>query len=353
MPDWYADPHIAVAILCVLMGFGFLLKGADVLVEGAVICAKRFGLTTAVIGATVVAFGTSLPELMVSVFSSIMAQRANVPDDPNGPAAIALANVIGSNIFNVGMVLGVAALICVMPVPRTSMRIDLPLMALSYALLFVFCLPGADGVARISQSEGLILLVGLCMYTYLSIKLGKVPADEVPEDDGSSFGASSFKIIVGIILLAVGGELTLNGGVNMAEDFGMSQRVIGLTIMAIGTSLPELATSIQAARAGETDIAVANILGSNCFNILSILGISALIMPLPVNEGILFWDYWWMVGVCVLILPAMLFRRAIGKVSGVLLLAGILTYLTLLIVMPELGVPQQVEPAAVQELSAP
>lgn len=339
MPDWYAEPHIAVAVLCVLVGFAFLLKGADVLVTGAVICAKRFGLTTAVIGATVVAFGTSLPELMVSVFSSIMAIRENMPDNPDGPAAIAVANVIGSNIFNVAMVLGVAALICVMPVPRTSMRIDLPLLLVSFVLLFVFCLPGSDGVARISQIEGLILFIGLGLYTCLSIRMGKVPADEVPEDDGSSSGAAGIKIIIGIIMLAIGGELTLNGGVNMAEDIGMSQRVIGLTVMAIGTSLPELATSIQAARAKETDIAVANILGSNCFNILSILGISALIMPLPVNTGILYWDYWWMVGVCALMLPAMLLRHAIGMATGLILLLSLAVYLTLLIVMPELGVP--------------
>jgi cation:H+ antiporter len=251
------------------------------------------------------------------------------------------------------MVLGVAAMICVMPVPRTSMRIDLPLMLFSFALLFVFCLPGADGYATITKVEGAILFICLCLYTYMSIRLGKVSADEVLEDDGSSFGASAFKIVVGIVLLAIGGELTLNGGVNMAEDIGMSQRVIGLTVMAIGTSLPELATSIQAARKGETDIAVANILGSNCFNILSILGISALITPLPVNEGILYWDYWWMIGVCVLILPAMLLRHAIGKVSGVLLLVAIAVYFTLLIAMPELGVPQQSASTDIEALSAP
>ncbi len=338
MPTWYSEPHLVVAILCVLAGFYLLLKGADILVEGAVICAKRFGLTTAVIGATVVAFGTSLPELMVSVFSNIMALREGSVGEAEGPAAIAVANVVGSNIFNVGMVLGVAALICVMPVPRTSMRIDLPLMIISFVMLFVFCLPDANGYSEIDQIEGLVLFVGLCLYTYVSIRLGKVDEDEIPEDDGSSFGKSALKLFIGMVLLAIGGEFTLNGGVNLARDIGMSQRVIGLTVMAIGTSLPELATSIQAARAGETDIAVANILGSNCFNILSILGVSALIMPLPVSAGILYWDFWWMVGICALMLPAMLFRKAIGLPTGIILLLGLTVYVVLLVVLPDLGV---------------
>ena len=340
MPDWYTDPPIAVAILSVLIGFGILLKGADVLVQGAVVSAKRFGLTTAVIGATVVAFGTSLPELMVSVFSNIMASREGLAGSPDGPAAIAVANVIGSNIFNIGMVLAVAALICRMPVPRTSMRIDLPLMLGSYVLLFLFCMPIGDGVALISRLEGGILFVALLLYTYLAVKLGKVDEGDIPDDNQSTVLSATVKIVIGIILLAVGGELTLNGGVSVAREIGMTDRVIGLTVMAIGTSLPELATSVQAARKGETDIAVANILGSNCFNILSILGVSALIAPLPVNLGILYWDFWWMLGISVVVLPAMFWRRIITWPTGLALLLALSTYMLLLIVMPGLGVPE-------------
>ena len=130
MPEWYSHPPLFAAFIFVIVGFVVLLKGADVLVHGSVTCAKRFGLTTAVIGATVVAFGTSLPELMVSVFSNVMAAREGTGGDADGPAAIAIANVVGSNIFNIALVLGVAALMCNLPVARTSLRIDVPLMFL-------------------------------------------------------------------------------------------------------------------------------------------------------------------------------------------------------------------------------
>ena len=341
MPDWYSQPSLIVAIVFVLIGFVVLLKGADVLVQGAVVCAKRFGLTTAVIGATVVAFGTSLPELMVSVFSNVMAAREGTGGDADGPAAIAIANVVGSNIFNIAMVLGVAALMCNLPVPRTSLRIDLPLMFLSFIVLFLFCIPWGDGVPVIGRIEGGVLFVSLIAYTFLSVKLGKVDPNEVEEfkDDDASIGKSVVLILIGIVLLVVGGELTLNGGVNVARAFDMSERVIGLTVMAIGTSLPELATSVQAVRRGETDIAIANILGSNCFNILSILGISALIVPLPVNAGILYWDFWWMIGLCCLILPALFMRRSLGKGTGIMLIVGLIVYMVLLVVAPGLGVP--------------
>ena len=343
MPDWYSHPPLFVAIVFVLIGFVVLLKGADVLVQGAVVCAKRFGLTTAVIGATVVAFGTSLPELMVSVFSNIMAAREGTGGDADGPAAIAIANVIGSNIFNIAMVLGVAAIMRNLPVPRTSLRIDLPLMFLSFIILFVFCLPWNGGEPIIGRIEGAVFFLALIGYTFLSIKLGKVDPDEIEEFDDatSSVGHSVVLIIIGIILLVLGGELTLNGGVNVARAFDMSERVIGLTVMAIGTSLPELATSVQAVRKGETDIAIANILGSNCFNILSILGISALIVPLPVNAGILYWDFWWMLGLCALVVPALVLRRAVGKGTGVILIVGLLVYMSLLVFMPNLGMPNK------------
>ncbi|NRA38038.1 MAG: calcium/sodium antiporter [Planctomycetes bacterium] len=333
--EWYSDPHIALAIVFVLIGFGVLIKGADVLVNGSVVLARRFGLTTAVIGATVVAFGTSLPELMVSVFSCLAAKEAG-DVSANGPAAIAIANIIGSNIFNVGMVLGVAALICKMPVPRSSIRLDYPLMLGSFVVLYIFCV-AFDETPRINFYEGLILCAGLIAYTFTAVKLGKVDEGEIPPDVYQGMGRAIIYIVLGIILLAIGGELTLNGGIKVAEEIGMSKRVIGLTVMAIGTSLPELVTSIQAARKGETDLAVANIIGSNCFNILSILGVSALIMELPVNAAILTWDFWWMLGLCIIILPAMLFKHVIRRPTAIILVLSLMTYISLLIIMPNLG----------------
>jgi cation:H+ antiporter len=318
------------------VGFWVLLKGADLLVAGAVSIAQRTGLSPAVIGATVVAFGTSLPELVVSVVSSV---QANVTGE-TGRADIAISNVVGSNIFNIGAILGISALMRRLPVPASSLRLDYPLMVAAFVFLVLFSIPWDGGAGRIYWWQGAIFVGGLIAFTVMSVKLGKVDTDEVAEagGDGRSVGSAIGLIVIGILMLAGGGEVTLTGAVKLAELAGMTERVIGLTVVAIGTSLPELATSIQSARKGHTEIAVANVIGSNIFNVLCIVGVASLILELPVNRGTVGWDYLWMMGFAIVLLPMMLSGRVIGRPAAVVLLVMLVTYVTLLIVAPSLSI---------------
>lgn len=340
MPDWYAHPHWALAIVFVLVGFFVLIKGADLLVEGAVAIARKTGMAPAVIGATVVAFGTSLPELAVSVFSLINAgdpsQYASVAESP---AAIAMSNVVGSNIFNIGAILGISALVRHLPVPKSTLRIDYPFMIVAMLLLVGFSMTGGQS-GEIARWEGGVLLVGLLLFTVLAIKSGG-GADELPDEPEDGDAIKPLKaiglILAGVVMLTVGGDVILKGSVALAETAGMSKRVIGLTVVAIGTSLPELATSMQAARKGQTEIAVANVVGSNCFNVLCICGIASMFQPLPVPEGMITWDYIWMLGFAVALLPLMLTGRTIQRGEGVFLVIALLTYVTLLVAFPSIS----------------
>lgn len=330
MPDWYSQPSLVLAIIFVVVGFYALIKGADVMVGAAVTIAKRTGLSTAVIGATVVAFGTSLPELAVSLTSMLQAERLDNP----ATADIALSNVVGSNIFNIGLILGLSALWRNLPVPPSSLRLDYPLMIVATVALILMSIPWTGGPAVITAWEGAILVAGLITFMVLAVKLGKVDTDEIAEVEIGGIGlpAAVGLIVAGIALMAAGGEIALTGAVRLAEAAGLSERVIGLTVVALGTSLPELATSIQAARRGETAIAVANVIGSNVFNIFCIVGVASLVIPMPVSAGTLNWDYYWMVGFILILLPLMLRGRVIRKGEGILLLLGLVTYVTTLII---------------------
>jgi len=335
MPDWYADPPLLLAMLFVVGGFYVLIKGADMLVEGAVNLAKRQGMHPAVIGATIVAFGTSLPELVVTMGSNVKAMQAGVPGDADGPAAIAIGNVVGSNIFNMGAILGLAAMVKTLPVPRSTLRLDYPLMIVALGALILFSVPLGTAGPVIERWEGGLLLIGLIAFTYTAIKLGKVPAEEVEElasHEHSLGGAIGF-ILLGVLMLTGGGEVSLTGAIEVAEAIGMSDRVIGVTVMAVGTSLPELVTSVQAVRRDHTELAIGNVVGSNIFNVLCIVGLTALIFPLPVAQGTLNWDYWWMMGINLGLLPMFLIGRHVGRVKGVILVVALVTYITLVLTL--------------------
>jgi cation:H+ antiporter len=332
----------------VLAGFWILIKGADLMVNGAVVVAQRFRLTPAVIGATVVAFGTSLPELMVSLFSALAAAREGSLTNAEGPAAIAIANVVGSNIFNLGAVLGISALIRVLPAPDSSRRLDFPLMLLSGLLLIGLSWPFGGNPAHISRWEGLLLVSGLIGFVVLSIRGARRSLEEIPPAGDLGPGTAALLILGGILMLVVGGDITLTGGLRLARAIGMSERVIGLTVMAIGTSLPELVTSIQAARRGHTAIAVGNVLGSNCFNVLCIIGISSLVVDLPVNATCLSWDYWWMLGFGLLLIPAIYGRGGIGRPTGVVLILALISYIWL-ILASDLAPKAAVDSGAVEQ----
>lgn len=327
MPVWFEHPHLALALVFVAAGFWVLSKGADALVAGAVKLAQRLSLSPAMIGATVVAFGTSLPEVVVSLTANLKALRLGPGPESDGLAAIAIGNVVGSNIFNIGFILGLAVVIRPLTVPQVTLRQDYPWMMASLVALIVLSLP-VGGPALISRWEGALLLAGVVAFTIQSARAGKVDVAEVEklEHAPGGLGKAIGLVALGLAMLVVGGKLCLNGAVALAESIGISQRVISVTIIAAGTSLPELATSIQAARRGHHDIAVGNVIGSNLFNVFCILGLCSLVNPLPVNHGSLAWDYWWMLGVNLLLLPMMYRHGRMGRWSGAILVAVQVVY---------------------------
>lgn len=333
MPSWYQEPTLTLAICFVLAGFYSLIKGADFLVEGAVDIAKKFSMTPAVIGATVVAFGTSLPELVVSVGANVKALEQGLGHDPNGPAAIAIGNIVGSNIFNVGAILGLSALFTSLTVAKSILKRDYPLMIVSLILMIVLSIWGENQC--IDRFEGMLLVLGLMLFTFQAIKMGRIdPEDELASSSDENLGLALGMVFLGTTMLALGGEISLTGAIAISQSLGMSERVIGLTVMAIGTSLPELATSIQAVKKGEHDIAVANVVGSNIFNVLSIVGISSLIIPLPVHSQSISWDYPWMLGMSLMLLPMFYIFKKVNRWMGCVLLFSLTVYIVLLLLQP-------------------
>ena len=272
--------------MILVAGFVALVKGADIFVDGSSALAKIFKVPGVIIGLTVVALGTSLPELAVSTTAAL--QGAN---------EIALSNVIGSNIFNLLVVLGVCAVIHSVPVDAVIIRRDFPLSIITTAGLFIavsfsslfggkfFQLAMADNAGVVSRPIGLALLViFICYIVYLIFDSIRHPVEEEEISDIPLWKALFF-ILIGILLIVAGGKAVVYSAQNIARFFGMTETLIGLTVVAIGTSLPELVTSIVAAKKGETSLAVGNVVGSNIFNLLFILGVSTSIHPVMVNAA--------------------------------------------------------------------
>ncbi len=279
---------IFVDILVLVVGFVALIKGADWFVDGAAALAKNLKVPGLIIGLTVVAMGTSAPELAVSTSAAIQ-----------GSNEIAMSNVVGSNLFNTLMVLGICALIKPLPVQNIVMKRDFPvnlgvtvllLLMTGGAALFsgkVFRADMSDNVGMISRWAGIVLLVLFVVYiAYLVFHAKRHPEEgEEEEIKAMSTGKCFLFILVGIALIVAGGEAVVYGAKEIARAFGMTETLIGLTIVALGTSLPELVTSIVAARKGETSMAVGNVIGSNIFNIMLILGVSSTIHPFAINAA--------------------------------------------------------------------
>lgn len=308
-------------ILILVVGLVTLILGGEVLVKGASKLALRFNVSSLVVGLTVVAFGTSAPELLVSLNAALK----NAPD-------FALGNVVGSNISNLTLVLGAAALMGFIPIKKDSARRDWPVTLFASALLYFFAW---DSI--ITQLEGVILVVMLLLYLGVLIyatrkEKGKFDVDE-PDDKNSRWNMTKdgLQVFLGILCLYFGADWFIGGAGSIAEELGVSQRIIGLTVLALGTSLPELFTSVIAARKGETDLALGNLLGSNIFNIFSIIGITSIIKPLQVNGDILHTDFPWMIGITLLILPLMIFRKRLGTPSGIILLVVYVAYIYFLL----------------------
>ncbi len=268
-------------VLLVLIAFGcfFLIKGADYLVDNASGLARYFNVPALVIGMTVVAFGTSMPEFVVNVIASAA-----------GNSTLALTNIYGSNFINVMVILGLSSIIYPIKSKTTSRKTDIPIAIGVSILLLIFNLTGAV----ITQLEGVILLLSFCGFLYVQYKNSKEDfLDAIPDKEQNTENTNKpiwkyiLMILIGIGCLTCGGQIVVKSATALALNLGISDAIIGLTIVALGTSLPELATSCVAAYKKDPDIALGNIIGSNIFNILMVIGLSSVILPLPVYDGVI------------------------------------------------------------------
>ena len=315
-----------IATLLLLLGFGILIKGADFLVNGASSAAKKYGISNLAIGLTVVAFGTSMPELIVSLLAAI-----------NGKNDASFGNVIGSNNFNLLFILGIAGIIYPLAVQRNTVKYEVPLSLLAAAILYtlvndIFLLKAESNI--LSRVDSLILLLffgGFMFYIYRTM----TNASEAGESDSIkiySMPTSLGMIALGLVLLIGGGKLVVDNAISIANYFGLSEKLIGLTILAAGTSLPELATSAVAAYRKNTDIAIGNVVGSNIFNIFFILGITGMITPISYNPTLNF-DIYVLLASTVLLMIFMftLGQRKLDRWEAVLFLVGYIIYTIVLI----------------------
>lgn len=307
-------------IIFLVAGLACLYYGAEWLVRGSASLALRLKISPLVIGLTVVAFGTSMPEMFVSVESSL-----------KGMGDVSVGNVVGSNIFNIAFILGLSALIRPLTVHLRLLKFDVPFMILcSIVFGLIVCFWG-----RVNRFEGILMFSGIILYTSILIRMSRkerldvsnILPESTPRKGGVLFDI--IFIILGLGTLVVGSMLFLKGAVALGRLVGISEAVIGLTIVAAGTSLPELATSVVAAFKKHSDIAIGNIVGSNIFNILAIMGLTGIICPLDCPQ-ISTMDIIYMIGTAVLLLPFMKTGRIISRKEGVFLLLVYISYLWLL-----------------------
>ena len=263
-----------------ILGFFILIKGADILINGSVSVAKKFKISSIVIGLTIVAFGTSMPELIVNIFANAQ-----------GNTEIVIGNILGSNIVNILFILGISAVIYPITANKNTVLKEIPFSLLAIVVLGIMAndiIIDGQIFSSITRIDGLILISFLIIFLYYIFGITKSVEDIVEKDEIKVFSYSKgvFYIILGIVGLIVGGKWIVDGAVEIAKFFNISESLIGLTIIAIGTSLPELATSAVAAYKKQSDIAIGNIVGSNIFNIFFVLGVSAIIRPLPFNDNL-------------------------------------------------------------------
>lgn len=311
--------------LVLLLGFVALIVGGELLVKGSVGLAFKLGMSALTIGMTIVAFGTSVPELLVSI-------KAVFQVGENHPEYMSVGNVLGSNIANLSLVLGVTAIIAPVAVSKVSIVQDWPILMASSLLATYFMM---DLV--VTRGEGIILFSLLIIFTTtLIVRSIKNKEDDIVDPDldaatQKSTGLNVLFIVLGIVGLAFGSSWLVSSATNIANSFKIDPFIISVTVLAFGTSVPELVTSGIAAYRGQTDLALGNLMGSNIFNLLSVLGITAILTPVPLTPDILNTDIVWMLAIVVLLLVLMLFKRKLGKWKGVLLLLFYVAYITLLV----------------------
>lgn len=319
-------------LAALIAGLALLVFGGEALVRGASALALLARVPAAVVGLTIVAAGTSAPELVVSLQAALQ-----------GNPGIAVGNVVGSNIFNAAAILGLAALLRPLCIRGNTVRLEWPVMMLAAVQ---FHLLARDGT--LDRLEGSFLVLAMAAFTAYTVWVGRGsvaaveqrefeeqlgPLQPVPgrRSTGAAWARQAATVLVGIALLGGGSTLLVGGAVGLAEALGVPEVIVGLTVVAAGTSLPELVTSVVAALRGQDDIAVANVVGSNVFNVLGIAGCTALVHPVPVPAVIIEEQDWWMIGVSLLLFPLMRSGMRIGRLEGALLLAVFAAFLARLV----------------------
>lgn len=319
---------VFVSIGLILFGLALLVVGGEALLRGAVGLATLLRLTPAIIGLTVVAAGTSIPELAVSANAAIQ-----------GNAEIAVANVVGSNIFNITVILGLCALVRPLPITGNTIKLEYPILVIVSLLCLVIAQDGQ--INQLDAALCLVIYVGFTSYL-VSLVRQQVTADEkqdlqdevrelTPDGTRPRFWVCLGLLAAGVALLGGGAHATVTGAVGLARILGWSERIIGLTIVSAGTGLPEVVASLVSSIRGRSDIAIGNVIGSNLFNILGVLGITSLISPLPVSQELFTQDCWWMLGVTLLLFPLMFTGSRLSRLEGAGLLAVYGVYLGVLL----------------------
>lgn len=304
--------QIVIQLLLLVVGFCLLMKGADWFVEGASGIADKFGIPQLVIGLTIVAIGTSLPEAAVSISAAL-----------KGSADITIGNVVGSNIMNVLVILGLTAVIHAVPVQKSTIKYEVPFVIIVTVILALLGLFD-NSVGRL---DGILLWVLMGVYMVYLLKMAKngTASEENKEKKKISIWKMLLMVLVGAAMIVFGSDVTVDAATKLATIFGMSERFIGLTIVALGTSLPELVTSVTAAVKGKADIAMGNIVGSNIFNILFVVGTTAVITPVPYNASFLV-DSITAVAAVVLLFLCVLRKQKLSRLGGSIMLMGYIGY---------------------------
>lgn len=303
--------NLLLQFLLLAAGFVMLIKGADWFVDGASGIAAKFGIPQLVIGLTIVAMGTSAPEAAVSISAAF-----------NGSADITIGNIVGSNILNVFIILGISSVITTLVVAKSTIKYEIPFMT---AITLLLLLLGLD--EKIGLIDGIILLAAFALYMLYLFRIAKNNKEEQDAESENKMGIAKAIIftIIGLALIVLGSNVTVDAATKIAEAFGVSERFIGLTIVALGTSLPELFTSVSAARKGNADIAIGNIVGSNIFNILFVVGISSVIIPVPFVNNFIF-DTIVAIIAAVMLLVCCLKTKTLKRWAGILMLISYAVY---------------------------
>ncbi len=315
--------EIIIQLGLLIIGFVLLVKGADFFVDGAASIATKFGISHLIIGLTIIAMGTSAPEAAVSIAAAAQ-----------GSAAISIGNVIGSNIINILLILGITAVIMPLPIDDDSRKMGIPFVILVSILLLVL---GLDG--EINFSNALILFVVFLIYIgYLiweALKTEDPLAGDNLDDginEGMGMGKAALCVLFGMAMVIIGSDVAVDAASELAAMLGMSKRLIGLTVVAFGTSLPELVTSITAARKGSTAMAVGNIIGSNVFNVLFVIGLSGLILPIPFEANFIIDAIVAIAAAVILLACSLHWRHTIGRKTGILMLAVYALYFAYILI---------------------